>query len=264
MSVFKTSLIFVFVWAFGLTAHLVALGLFAISIPRSEARDSLTMKKVVKEAREKQKTVTPTKKVKVSLKRIPKLDKSSPPKPHRIKLRVSGRLLRKGQKLGGKDGARMGTFPGLSAEFQGTLGWATYWDSMESLGARFFIYDGVQGKFHCEILEDECGQPNSVDGFSPRSRDVSYLQEAKLIIARFSSGRGKRLIILLPLRMDQIILAVQERAAQSKRIQLRKFASFSGIYQLKKRSLILRITGARLTTGKRVVFDVEVNLGKVS
>jgi hypothetical protein len=264
MGALKTSLIFVLVWAFGLMAHLVALGVLATSIPQSEARQALAIKKARKEAKKSVKVLKPIPKVQITIKKVPKKVKSSPKKPSPIKVRVSSKLLRRGKKLAGKDAARMGTFPGLSAEFQDTLGWAAYWSAMESLGASFFIYDGVLGKIICEISGDECEQPHSFDGLSPRSRDISHLQEAKSLIARFSLGREKRLILLLPLEMDQIILAVQERAAWSKKIRLSKFTRFSGIYQLKNESLILKITGATMTTGKRVALDVEVNLGRVS
>jgi hypothetical protein len=264
MALIKRALPITTISTMGLAVHLVVLSLFVLPSANNLLLNGGTKNLKVKMARNTKPPKTASKRIQVAIKRIRKtLKRKSKLKPP-DKIRVSKKLIERGRELAGKDGVRLGSFPGLTAEFRETMGWAAYWLTMKRVGARFFIYDGVEGRILCELKASSCHPIRSFSGLSPRSRDVTHLPEARAIIDKLAPGKGNRLILLLPMKVDHIILAAQEKVADSNRLRLQNFSRFYGVYHLRQGNLVLRITGGHLTSGQNFPMVVEVNLGRVS
>jgi hypothetical protein len=197
--------------------------------------------------------------------RIPKVPSKKKPTVISRVYRVDKSMVRNGMALVGERGEHLGSFPTITANYRINLGFQAYVDSLQGLGARFFIRDRRKRKLVGEVdFQTLYLSPiNHLDGLSPRSRIISSESAANQYIelANVMFGKGHyQMILLLPLQIDAALIAGMEKALRKSGYDVRDFISLEARYEKNSRGLWLVVVRGTHRTFDRIPFRVRFNL----
>ena len=179
--------------------------------------------------------------------------------------RVDNSMVQSGVALVGKKGEHLGSFPAVTANYRINLGFPAYVQSLQSLGARFFIRDLAKRRLVGEVdFQTLYLSPiRHVGGLSPRSRIISAESAANQYIelANVMFGKGQyQMILLLPLDIDAALIAGMEKALRHSGYDVRDFLSLEARYEKNSHGLWLVVVEGTYKTLERIPFRVRFNL----
>jgi hypothetical protein len=179
--------------------------------------------------------------------------------------RVDNSMVRSGMALVGEKGEHLGSFPTITANYRVNLGFQAYVQSLQSLGARFFIRDRGRRKLIGEVdFQTLYLSPiRNLEGLSPRSRIISGESAANQYIelANVMHGKGHyQMILLLPLQIDAALVAGMEKALRKSGYDVRDFISLQARYEKNSGGLWLVVVRGTHRTFDRIPFRVRFNL----
>ena len=184
------------------------------------------------------------------------------PKPAVQEVAPTPQLLGRGQAL-----LTEGRFPGLTAHYRATLGFAGYAEAMRRLGGRLFVRDLQARQLRAEIdLPGNRLLPvdlRSLAELSPRSRDLSEepaLQPFVRAVQEGHRGGPYGVVLLVPVAVDGFVLAGIERILQQRGFTPDGFVSFEGRYQRRGQDIVLEILSGWNLAGEVVPLPIALNL----
>lgn len=184
------------------------------------------------------------------------------PNPAAPEVAPTPQLLGRGQAL-----LTEGRFPGLTAHYRATLGFAGYAEDMRRLGGRLFVRDLRARQLRAEIdLPGNRLLPvdlRSLAYLSPRSRDLSEepaLQPFVRVAQETYGGGPFGVVLLVPAAVDGFVLAGIERILQQRGFTPDGFVSFEGRYQRRGQDIVLEILSGWNLAGEVVPLGIALNL----
>jgi len=178
----------------------------------------------------------------------------------------SPQLLGRGQAL-----LTEGRFPGLTAHYRSTIGFAGYADGIRRLGGRLFVRDLQARQLRAEIdLTGNRLQPveaGSLSQLSPRSRDLSEepaLQPFVRVAQETFGGGPYGVVVLVPIAVDRFVLAGIEQTLQRRGFTPEGFVNFEGRYQRRGQDIVLEILSGWNVEGEAVPLPMALNLSGVA
>ncbi len=180
----------------------------------------------------------------------------------------SEELLDWGKMLLGVKGENIGKFPPIIAAYD-SIGFREYARLINKIGGRFFLINNTNNKIAAaiDVETQKLSQPEVLNGFSPRSRDISNEPSLEHITYKADKALGASnysVILLFPMRIDFFLYGGIEDYFLGKKISPWDFSYLKGKYSILKGSLILKILSGHLKNGKNKKLNIIFNMGKLA